>query len=44
MLGMRDVNKPISGQIAREIRMQMWRIASGSQNEFDRPNGRCRRG
>lgn len=35
MLGMRESNSPIGGQIARDIRMQMWRIASGHQNDFD---------
>lgn len=35
MLGMRESNSPITGQAARDIRMQMWRIASGHQNEFD---------
>ena len=35
MLGMRESNSPISGQMARDIRMQMWRIASGHQNDFD---------
>lgn len=35
MLGMRESDSPISGQIARDIRMQMWRIASGHQNDFD---------
>lgn len=35
MLGMRESNSPIGGQIARDIRMQLWRIASDHQNEFD---------
>lgn len=35
MLGMRESNSPIGGKTAREIRMQMWRIASGHQNEYD---------
>jgi hypothetical protein len=35
MLGMRESNSPVTGQAARDIRMQMWRIASGNQNEFD---------
>jgi len=35
MLGMRQNNTPIKGEAAREIRMQMWRIASGHQNESD---------
>lgn len=35
MLGMRESNSPICGQQARNIRMQMWRIASGHQNDFD---------
>lgn len=35
MLGMSESKSPITGQVARDIRMQMWRIASGNQNEFD---------
>lgn len=35
MLGMSESKSPITGQAARDIRMQMWRIASGNQNEFD---------
>lgn len=35
MLGMRQSNSPVGGQIARDIRMQLWRIASNHQNEFD---------
>lgn len=35
MLGMRESSSPIGGQIARDIRMQLWRIASDHQNEFD---------
>ena len=35
MLGMRQSSEPAKGQVARDIRMQMWRIASGHQNEFD---------
>ena len=35
MLGMRQLESPVKGQFARDIRMQMWRIASNHQNEFD---------
>ena len=43
MLGMRQSNSPISGQTARDIRMQMWRIASDHQNEFDHQMAGIRR-
>lgn len=43
MLGMRESNRPISGQTARDIRMQMWRIASNHQNEYDHQMASLRR-
>ncbi len=27
MLGMRESNSPVTGQTARDIRMQLWRVA-----------------
>ena len=43
MLGMRQSNSAITGQIARDIRMQMWRVASNHQNEFDHQMASIRR-
>lgn len=36
MLGMRQSSEPIKGQFARDIRMQMWRVASGHVNAEDK--------
>ena len=36
MLGMRQSSEPIKGEFAREIRMQLWRVASGNANAKDK--------
>ncbi len=43
MLGMRESNSPVTGQTARDIRMQLWRVASNHQNEFDHQMASLRR-
>lgn len=43
MLGMRESNSPVTGQTARDIRMQLWRVTSNHQNEFDHQMASLRR-
>jgi hypothetical protein len=40
---MRESNSPVTGQTARDIRMQLWRVASNQQNEFDHQMASLRR-
>lgn len=39
MLGMRQSDAPIRGEFARDVRMQLWRIATGNPNAADKQMG-----
>lgn len=39
MLGMRQSDAPIRGEFARDVRMQLWRIATGNPNATDKQMG-----
>lgn len=39
MLGMRQNDAPITGEFARNIRMQLWRIADDKRNSADQQMG-----
>lgn len=39
MLGMRQSDAPVRGEFARDVRLQLWRVATGKQNADDRQMG-----